>query len=148
MLNHRARALFLFTGFFAIQASALWSALCALPRHHAPSSALIAAPAGGPAGMSDAMSGMSMRGTPADDDRERIATETSEPGSPAAPDNGPCDHATAPQDCAAMTVCSTVFVSSSVASPEVGALPARIAVTTVLAPLSFAFPPDFPPPRA
>jgi hypothetical protein len=148
MLNHLARVLFLFTGFFALQASALLSAACDLPRHHSPGTLQIADQQGDAAGMSSAMRGMPMPGAPADNDREMIATETSEPGSPATPDDGPCDHATAPQDCAAMTVCSTVFVSSSVAPHEVGALPERIAVTTVLAPLSVAIPPDLPPPRA
>ena len=145
MLKHVTRALFVSTGFFALQASALLSAACDLPGHH--SSGAMAVQQHGEAGVSGAMNGMPMAGTPADDANEMIATETSEPGSPATPGDGPCDHATAPQDCAAMTVCSTVFVSSPVASRDVGAVPARIAVTTVLAPLSLAFPPDLPPPR-
>lgn len=145
MFSHRARALFLLTGFFALQASALWSTACDLPGHHSPGA--MAVEQDGEADVVAAMNGMPMA-APADEANEMIAIETPAPGSPVTPDDEPCDHATAPQDCDAMPVCSTVFISSSVASHEVGALPARIAVTTVLAPPSLAIPPDLPPPRA
>lgn len=146
MLNHFARALFLFTGFFALQASALLSAACDLPGHHSPGAMTVQQ--GDEAGVSGAMKGMPMADAPADDASEMTATETPEPGSPATPNDRPCDHATTPQDCAAMTVCSSVFISSSNAPPEAGAPPARIAVKTILAPPSLVIPPDLPPPRA
>lgn len=146
MLNHLARVLFLFTGFFALQASALWSTACDLPGHH--SLGAMAAQQGGETEVGGAMNGMPMDGAPADDASEMIAIETPAPGSPATPDGAPCDHATAPQDCAAMTVCSTFFIPPLGAPREIGAPQVRVAVTIVLSPLSVAIPPDLPPPRA
>lgn len=147
MQKHVARALFLFTGFFALQASALRAIPCDMRGHHSPGTRIVGLQ-DGISVVSGAMNDMPMPGDQADNGREMIMTEASEPWSHTAPGDGSCDHTTAPQDCTAMTVCSAVFVSSGSVDPHEAGSPQFVAATAVGVPSSRAIEPDLPPPRA
>lgn len=135
MLTRLAHALVVLTAFLALQASVLGgAAACALSGHGDMSGSRETSPSVGSSATaaesvpaSDAsMDGMAMGGAP----------------------DVPCEHGTAPRDCAAMPVCSVFAVSSPSHAHEPGIIAARVASMVALAPTSPTIVPEPPPPRA
>ena len=60
----------------------------------------------------------------------------------------PCEHGTAPRDCAAMPVCSVFAAPFSSHPQEPGVIATRVASMVALAPPSPTIVPELPPPRA
>lgn len=144
MLSRLTRVLVLLVAFVALQASVLGaSAAYALGVQHAmadgaPSGGLRHAPAM-PGGTSTSVAIPSA--APAGSSSGLAAAKA--PGGEA-----PCDHESAPQQCAAMPAC-WLFVGAPSVRPNVPGMPAMcVAPAVALAPALVALPPELPPPRA
>ena len=66
----------------------------------------------------------------------------------AAPQESSCNHESATTACLVMAPCASGFLAiAATVNEDAGALPERIAVTTVVMPPSLTTPPELPPPR-
>lgn len=126
MLRHLARALLALTAFLALQGSILGSApACARMEHRTQSAGAM---------------------------RETLDVSTSTPlasaNAAASGKEAPCEHDTAPTDCAAMPACAAFAESAGVRLYEASALVTRVGPMIASAPAYLAPPPEIPPPRA
>lgn len=139
MLTRFARALLVLTAFLALQASVLGgAAACALPGHAAMSGSAGPSPDGtrGTTPTTAVQAGSaSMDGMAMD-------------GASSADGDVPCEHGTAPSNCAAMPVCSVFAGPFSSRPREPGMIATRVAAMVALAPPSPTIVPELPPPRA
>lgn len=125
MLRHLSRTLLALAAFLALQGSILGSAAaCALMQHHAAGTVAVSE-----------MPDMS-------------STPVASANAPASGKEAPCEHDTAPTDCAAMPVCAAFVESAAVRLYEASALVTRVGPMIASAPAYLAPPPEIPPPRA